>query len=93
MLEELAHRFDVFLRPFLEQAALERAVEVEHGAVGHGLVADEDGPLENLPGDHVGRPSDEALDDETLAVRRGDRAARRAEVDADMKDVIGGCCH
>ena len=42
MLEQLAHGLDVLLRAFFQQAALERAMKVEHGAVGDGVVADED---------------------------------------------------
>src|SRR5262249_3779943 len=33
-------------------------------------------------------PADEAVDDEALAVRRGDRTPRRAEVDSDVEDLI-----
>ena len=33
------------------------------------------------------RPADEAVDHEALAVRRGDGAARRAEVDPDVEDL------
>ena len=85
--EQLAHGFDVLLRAFLDQAALERAVEVEHGAVRDRLVADQDLALEDLLRHHVHRPADEAVDDEALAVRRGDRAPRGAEVDPDVEDL------
>src|SRR4051812_1090035 len=87
VLEQLANGFDVLLRAFLEQATFERAVKVEHGAVCHRFVADQDVALEHLFRDHVGGPADETVDDEALAVRRGDRAARSAEVDPNVEDL------
>ena len=90
VLEQLAHRLNIFLRALLEQSALEGAMEVEHGAVADGFVADQHLALEHFARDHVGGPADEAVDDETLAVRSGNRTPRRAEVNSDMED-LGGC--
>jgi hypothetical protein len=75
MAQQLAHGFDVLLGAFLEQAALERPMQVEHRAVGHGLMADQDVTFQDLLGHHVQRPADETVDDEALAVRRRDGAA------------------
>src|SRR5438477_3597077 len=86
MTQQLAHGLDIFVRSFLQQAALEWPVQLEHRPVGDRFVADQHISFENLLRHHVGRPSDEAVDDEALAVRRGDRAARCAEVDADVED-------
>src|SRR3954453_5484001 len=87
MFEQLADGFDVLLRTFLEQAAFERTMEVEHGAVRHRFVADQDVAVEHIFRARVGGPADETVDDEALAVRRGDRAARSAEVDPDVEDL------
>src|SRR3954451_22126370 len=87
MFEQLADGFDVLLRPFFQQAAFERAMEVEHRAVRDRLVSDQDVAFEHLFRDHVGRPADETVDDEALAVGRGDRAARSAEVDPYVEDL------
>ena len=62
-------------------------MEVEHGPVRDRFVADEDVALEHFLRHHVGRPADETVDDEALAVGGGDRAARRAEVDPDVEDL------
>jgi len=73
--EQLTDGFDILLRPFFQQAALERSMEIEHRPIRDGVVADEDLTLEDLLRDHVDRPSDETVDDEPLAVRRGNRAS------------------
>src|SRR5581483_8865833 len=89
MLQQLANGLHVFVRSFFEQAALQRAMQIEHRAIGDGVVADQHIPLENLFRDHVRGPADEAVDHEPFAVRCRDRAARSAEVDADVKDFRG----
>src|SRR5579884_268526 len=89
MLQKLANGLHIFVRSFFEQAALERAMQIEHRAIGHRVVPDQNISFENFFRDHVGGPTDEAVDHEALAVRRGDRASRGAEVDADVKDFRG----
>ena len=69
MAQQLARRLDVLLRAFLDQAAFERAVEVEHRPVVEGLPADQQVALEHLASDQIGGPADEAVDDKLLAVR------------------------
>ena len=72
--KKLADSFNVFVGSFLEQTALERTVEIEHRSIGDGVMSDQHIPLEDFLGHHVRRPANEAVDDESLAVRCGDRA-------------------
>ena len=71
------HRLDVLLRPLLEQAPLERPVEVEHRPVLERLAADQDRLLEDLARHHVDRPADVAVHHVALAVGGRDRRSGR----------------
>ena len=88
VLEELVHGLLVLRGALLDEAALERAVEVEHGPRLQRLGAEQDRLLHDLPRDHVERPAHVALHHVLRAVRRRDRAARGPEVDADVEDVF-----
>ena len=50
--------------------------------------------LQDLAGHQIGRPADEAVDDELLAVRGGDGAAGRPEIDPDAQHAtLFFSCH
>src|SRR5262249_25453048 len=72
----------------LDHALLERPVEVEGEALLDGFLAEEHVLLEELLGDDVLRVADERVDRLANTVRRGDRRARRAEVDTDVEDAL-----
>src|SRR5262249_28719776 len=85
--QELAHRQLVPLGAFLDQAPLEGTPKIQHRPAVERFAAEEDRLLHEAPGHHVDRPADIALDHVPAAVRGGDRAAGRAEIDADVEDI------
>jgi len=79
--EKRSNRLDVLLRTFLQQAALERTMQIEHRTVETASCPMRTARF-NTSSRHVDGPADVAVHDEPFAVRRGDGASRRAEVNA-----------
>ena len=88
--DDLAHCLLVPGRAFLDQAPLEWPTQIEHRSLLQGLDAHEHVAPEDLARDHVPRPADVASHHVALAVRGGDRAARRPQVDAHLEHGLPG---